>query len=67
MKKFLKDLILPSFWLLFFVVFSKNDAQVSLPPQKGDPLIAKSQPASSIELNSSSDKLTSKRFTIEVK
>ncbi len=65
--KFLKDLILPSFWLLFFVIFSKNDAHVSRQQQKGDPLVAKNQAVSSIELNSSSDKITIKRFIIQAK
>ncbi len=66
MKKFLKDLILPSFWLLFFIV-SKTDANVSPQPQKSDLLVAKNQAASSIELNSSSDRITTKRFIIQTK
>ena len=67
MKNFLKDLILPSFWLLFFVIFSKDDAHVSRQQQKGDPLVAKNHAASSIELNSSSDNKTIKRFIIQAK
>ena len=67
MKNFLKDLILPSFWLLFIVIFSKNEAHVSRQQQKGDPIIAKNQAVSSIELNSSSDKTNIKRFMIQAK
>jgi len=67
MKKFLKDLILPSFWLLFFVIFSKDDTQVSPQQQKLDPLVANNQAVNSIELNSPSDKTTIKRFIIQAK
>jgi hypothetical protein len=67
MKKFLKDLILPLFWLLFFVIFSKNDAHVSRQQQKGDPLVAKNHAGSSIELNSSSVKIAVQRFIIQAK
>jgi len=67
MKKFLKDLILPSFWLLFFVIFSKDDTQVSPQQQKLDPLVANNQAANSFELNSSSNKITISRFIIQAK
>ncbi len=67
MKNLLKDLILPSFWLLFFVIFSKNDAHVIHQQQKGDPLLAKSQATSSSELKNSSDKITIDRFIIQAK
>lgn len=67
MKKFLKDLILPSFWLLFFVIFSKDDTQVSPQQQKLDPLVANNQAANSFELNSTSNKITISRFIIQAK
>jgi len=67
MKKFLKDLILPSFWLLFFVIFSKDDTQVSPQQQKLDPLVANNQAANSFELISSSNKIPISRFIIEAK
>jgi len=67
MKKFLKDLILPSFWLLFFVIFSKDDTQVSPQQQKLDPLVANNQAANSLELNSSPNKITISRIIIQAK
>jgi len=67
MKNFLKDLILPSFWLLFFVIFSKDDTQVSPQQQKLDPLVANNQAANSFELNSTSNKITISRFIIQAK
>ena len=67
MKKILKDLILPSFWLLFFVIFSKDDTQVSPQQQKLDPLVANNQAANSFELNTSSNKITTSRFIIQAK
>ncbi len=67
MKKFLKDLILPSFWLLFFIVFSKDDTPVNRLPQKGDPLMAKSLEENNVDLNSSSEKSTIIRFNLEAK
>ncbi len=68
MKKFLQDLILPSFWLFFFVIFSPDGPQASQQKDQGESRVANNHTVSSTEYHSSSEKkIPTKGYILEAK
>ena len=60
-KNFLKELILPAFWLLFFIISSKNDKTINLKKESG--IEVKKQIGAAAETGDVTDKNKEAKFT----
>jgi hypothetical protein len=68
MKKFLQDLILPSFWVFFFVIFSPYAPKTNQQKDQGESGVANIHTVSSIEYHSISEKkIPTKGYNLEEK